>query len=275
MQMQERQAQLKEFEAVINLLDKFDIPDEPKTKMLQQLPTLMPRFSSLAPYLEGATWRGKKEIETEFAVQPGQVIKNPITQEPYPEGTKLKGTARMVNGQPVFSKLASVNEGKDTDQDKLRNIYARDKYGQPFDKLSPKQQTDIQDTVIKKTRTEPSTTIVQQRAESWWDNRKKFEKWQSAEAPIKPEQVMNFVNENGQTPNNDPKINTPEKMSPEALRKQGYKFFNNGQVANAYRQTLIALTQLKRIDDAVEKLYSVVDKGENIANAAKLARSEE
>src|SRR3990167_2657646 len=108
MQMQERQAQLKEFEAVINLLDKFDIPDEPKTKMLQQLPTLMPRFSSLAPYLEGATWRGKKEIETEFAVQPGQVIKNPITQEPYPEGTKLKGTARMVNGQPVFSKLAPV-----------------------------------------------------------------------------------------------------------------------------------------------------------------------
>lgn len=89
--------------------------------------------------------------------------------------------------------------------------------------------------------------------------------------PIDPKNTMNWINENGQTPQADPRfVNNPTAATPEQLTASGYRFFSDPNVARAYRQSFQALTQLKRIETSVNKLYEGVGPGTNIANAVAL-----
>lgn len=108
------------------------------------------------------------------------------------------------------------------------------------------------------------------RAQAYQQERQKYQAWVRTDAPIEPKQVINWMDQNGQTPANDPKFTNPASMTPKALGDSGYRYFSDLNVARAYRQSMQALTQLKRIDKDVEELYSGVSPGMNIANALAL-----
>jgi hypothetical protein len=108
------------------------------------------------------------------------------------------------------------------------------------------------------------------RAAAYEQSREKYRQYMMSTGPVDPKTVLNWMDQNGRTPDNDPRFAEPLSRSPRNLSNAGYILFGDTQVARAYRQSFQALTQLKRIDNDVERLYKGVDYGTNIANALAL-----